>query len=149
MQGGEIMSELITNNADVNTEEFPERVQGVYGLWYKKDENDIYYLDIEDEELDEDELYINPWGDAHARYLKEHKKVFYYSLITKGELRKYLAQISEDASNRYSLIVKQMADADPTITEELKETEQLTWVARMNNICSRAREIVNSELIYS
>jgi hypothetical protein len=146
------MSEIKAINTNSSTDEFPERVQGVHGLWYKKDENDIYYLDIDDDNDDdmaEDESYINPWGDAHARYLKAHRKVFYYSLITKGEFRKYLVQISEDASDRYNLIVKQMAYADPAITEELKETDLMAWLGRMNNICSCAREIVNSELIYT
>lgn len=34
------------------------------------------------------------------------------------------------------------------ITEELKRQDQLEWVCRMNNIRSRAEEIVTAELIY-
>lgn len=34
------------------------------------------------------------------------------------------------------------------ITEELKATDQMEWVRRMNNIQERVTEIVNNELIY-
>ena len=34
------------------------------------------------------------------------------------------------------------------ITEELKATDQMEWVRRMNNIRERVTEIVNNELIY-
>ena len=34
------------------------------------------------------------------------------------------------------------------ITEQLKASNQLEWVARMNNIRSRATEVVNNEVIH-
>ena len=34
------------------------------------------------------------------------------------------------------------------ITEQLKAENQMEWVARMNNICNRAIEIVNNNIIY-
>ena len=44
-------------------------------------------------------------------------------------------------------LVKQIAEAEG-ITEQLKAENQMEWVGRMNNIRSRAIEVVNSELIY-
>lgn len=41
----------------------------------------------------------------------------------------------------FSLLVKQMAERDG-VTEQLKAENQLKWVARMNNIRSRATESV-------
>ena len=35
------------------------------------------------------------------------------------------------------------------VTEELKATDQMLWVQKINNIHNRATEIVNSELIYT
>ena len=44
-------------------------------------------------------------------------------------------------------LVKQMAESEG-VTEQLKADNQMEWVVRMNNICCRATEIVNNELIY-
>ena len=35
------------------------------------------------------------------------------------------------------------------VTEELKINNQMEWVGRMNNIRSRAKEVINNELIFS
>lgn len=35
-----------------------------------------------------------------------------------------------------------------SVTEQLKADNQMEWVARMNNIRSRATEMVNAELIF-
>ena len=35
------------------------------------------------------------------------------------------------------------------LTEQLKAGNQMMWVRKMNNICNRATEIVNAELIYT
>ena len=35
------------------------------------------------------------------------------------------------------------------VSEQLKAENQMEWVGRINNIRSRATEIVNAELIYS
>ena len=41
-----------------------------------------------------------------------------------------------------------MAERDG-VTEQLKAENQMLWVRKMNNICNRATEIVNVELIYN
>ena len=35
------------------------------------------------------------------------------------------------------------------VTEAFKAADQMEWVRRMNNVQNRAREIVNSQLIYN
>ena len=45
-------------------------------------------------------------------------------------------------------LVKQMAER-AGVTEQLKADNQMEWVGRMNNIRSRATEIVNAELIFA
>ena len=48
----------------------------------------------------------------------------------------------------YDRLVKQLAEKEG-ITEQLKETDQIEWIRRMNNITNRAKEIVCNELIYT
>ena len=60
----------------------------------------------------------------------------------------YLAGIEEQTQKRFERIVEQMAESEG-ITEQLKATHQVAWVGEMNNIWSRAREVVNAKLIYN
>ena len=90
---------------------------------------------------------IGVWEQRHARYLKQHHKIIYMNLLTSGKLNDYLFDIENQAQNMFLQIVKQLAKSEG-ITEELKAKDQTEWVAQMNNVCYRAREIVNSKLIY-
>lgn len=90
---------------------------------------------------------IGVWGQQHKRYLKEHKRVTYTTLLTSGKLNGYLADIDRESEEMFSRLVKQMAEAEG-VTEQLKLDNQLEWVRRMNNIRNRAIEIVNTNLIY-
>ena len=97
---------------------------------------------------EEDQQPIGVWGQRHWRYLKEHRRATYATLLTSGKLNGYLADIDRQAEELFSRLVKQMAEAEG-ITEHLKADNQMEWVRRMNNIRNRAMEIVNSELIYA
>ena len=90
---------------------------------------------------------IGVWGQRHLRYLKQHRKVFYTNLLTSGKLDSYLADIDKQAEDMFFRLVEQMAEREG-VTEQLKAENQIEWVGRMNNICSRAAEIVNAELIF-
>ncbi len=90
---------------------------------------------------------IGLWGQRHLRYIKQHHKVQYTNLLTSGNLNGYLADIDKQAEDMFSRLVNQMAERDG-VTELLKADNQMEWVARMNNIRSRATEIINSDLIY-
>ena len=96
---------------------------------------------------EEDQQPIGVWGQRHWRYLKEHRRATYATLLTSGKLNGYLADIDRQEEELFSRLVKQMAEAEG-ITEHLKADNQMEWVRRMNNIRNRAMEIVNSELIY-
>lgn len=105
------------------------------------------YLIAGDDEPEEDQP-IGIWGQRHLRYLKEHRRVRYANLLTNGELNAYLADIDRQAEALFLRIVKQMADAEG-ITEKLKVSDQMEWVRRMNNVRSRAFEIVEADIIYT
>ena len=96
---------------------------------------------------DEEEQPIGVWGQRYLRYIKQHRKVLYLNLLTSGKLNAYLADLDKQAEEMFSRLVKQMAENEG-VTEQFKADNQVEWVARMNNIRSRATEIVNNDLIY-
>ena len=96
---------------------------------------------------DEEEQSIGLWGQRHLRYIKQHRKVLYLNLLTSGKLNGYLADINKQAEDMLFRLVKQMAEREG-VTEQLKADNQMEWVARMNNIRSRATETVNHDIIY-
>ena len=95
----------------------------------------------------EEECPIGIWGQRRLNYLKHHRKVLYYNLLTSGRLHSHLADIEEQAQNLFSRLVKEYAEKEG-ITEQLKATDQMKWVQRMNNIRERVIEIVNTEAIF-
>ena len=97
---------------------------------------------------EETEANIGFWGMRHKRYLKQNHKVRYYNLLTSGKLNSYLADIKQQAQQLFLRLVKQMAEREG-VTEKLKADNQMAWVARMNDIRSRATEVVNTDLIYT
>lgn len=97
---------------------------------------------------DEENKPIGLWGQRHARHLKQNHKVLYMNLLTSGKLSSYLADIDKQAEDMFFRLVKQMVKREG-VTEQLKADNQMKWVARINNIRSRATEIVNNEIIYN
>ena len=83
-------------------------------------------------------------GAAHKRYLQEHKRATYTTLLTSDKLNSYLADINEQAEEMFSRLVEQMAEREG-VTEQLRADSQMEWVGAMNSIRHRATEIVNSE----
>jgi hypothetical protein len=96
---------------------------------------------------EEKEANIGIWAMQHKRYLKQHHKVLYYNLLTRGKLNSYLADIEQQAQQLFLRLVKDFAEKE-NVTEELKATDMMLWVRNMNNIRNRATEIVCAELIY-
>ncbi len=90
---------------------------------------------------------IGIWGQRHKDYLLENHRLFYYNLLTTDKLNSYLHEIDVSAKEMYDRLIKQMAEQEG-VTEQLKAENQMEWVGRMNNIRSRATEIVNKEIIY-
>ena len=104
------------------------------GLWYEL-QGDYYIpcLILPEEENQP----VGIWGQRHARYLKEHRKVLYVNLLTSGKLNSHLAEIDKQAEDMFLRLVKEMAEREG-VSEKLKATDQMAWVQRMNNIRNRA-----------
>ena len=97
---------------------------------------------------EEKKANIGAWAMRHKRYLKQNHKVRYYNLLTSGKLNSYLADIEQQAQDLFSRLVKDLAEKE-NVTENLKATDQMLWVRKMNNIRNRATEIVNADIIYA
>lgn len=65
-----------------------------------------------------------------------------------GQLDTHLREIDRAANEMFAQLTEQMASAE-SVTEALKAADQIEWVRRTNSIRKRAREIVDSELIYN
>jgi len=115
------------------------------GLWYEL-QGDYYIPCLKLPE--EKQQHIGIWGQRHLRYIKQNRKVLYLNLLTSGKLNGYLADLDKQAEEMFSRLVKQMAERE-CVTEKLKVDNQMEWVGRMNNIRSRATEIVNHDIIYN
>lgn len=94
----------------------------------------------------EEERPIGVWGQRRLHYLKHHRKVLYYNLLTSGKLHSHLADVEEQAQNLFSRLVKEHAEKEG-VTEQLKSTDQMKWVQKMNNIREYADELVAKEVI--
>lgn len=97
---------------------------------------------------EEEQQSIGVWGQRHLRYIKQNRKVLYLNLLTSGKLNGYLADLDKQAEEMFSRLVEQMAEREG-VTEQLKADNQMEWVGCMNNIRSRAIEIVNIDFIYT
>ncbi len=116
------------------------------GLCYEMKED--YYIPCLTLPAEKENKPIGIWGQRHKRYLKEHRKATYTTLLTSGRLNSYLSDIDEQAEEMFSRLVKQMAESEG-VTEQLKVVDQMLWVQRMNNIAAKARDVVNADLIYA
>ena len=79
--------------------------------------------------------------------MKQNHKVRYYNLLTSGKLNSYLVDIEQQAQDLFLRLVNDLAEKE-NVTEKLKATDMMLWVQKMNNICNRATEIVNADIIY-
>ena len=97
---------------------------------------------------EQDSRPIGLWGQQHLRYIKRCRPILYTNMLTKCKLNEYLADIDEQAQKIYNELVQSFAKEEGC-TEQLKATNQMLWVRKMNNAVQRAREVVNAEIIYN
>lgn len=97
---------------------------------------------------EEEQQPIGVWGQRHRRYLKEHHRATYATLLTSGKLNGYLADIDRQAEEMFSRLVKQLAEKE-SVTKALKAENQMLWVQKMNSIRNTAMEVVSNDLIYA
>ena len=115
------------------------------GLWYELWGD--YYIPCLELPTEKEERHIGVWGQRHLRYIREHKKALYTSLLTSGRLHSYLADVEEQAQELFDRLMKQRAEREG-ITETLKTDNQMEWVQRMNALRLAVTETVNADVIF-
>lgn len=103
---------------------------------------------VPDLHLDDELRPIGRWGRLRRDYLKGNRPGFYSCLILNGTLWSHLADINEQAHEQIEYLVEQLKISEG-LTEKLKADNPLEWTRRMNNLRSRAEEIVKDELIFA
>ena len=95
---------------------------------------------------EQDSRPIGLWGQQRLRYIRRSRPILYTNLLTKCKLNEYLADIDEQAQKMYDELVQSFAKEEGC-TEQLKATNQMLLVRKMNNVTQRAREVVFAEII--
>ena len=90
----------------------------------------------------------NRFAEKRRRYLREYRDGIYTGMLLTGKLDEHLKEIGDTAQEMFDQLVEQMKKAEG-VTERLKTENQMEWVGRMNNIRSRAEEIILHELVYA
>ncbi len=112
---------------------------------HKHQYGDYYFPDISASDSHTD---IGHYGRMRKAYLEEHRPGLYTRLILSGKLYDHLAETDQVCRDRMKRMIAQLAEAEG-INEQLKVSDQLGWISRMNSIRSQAEEIVLQEIIYS
>ena len=90
---------------------------------------------------------VGIWGQRRKHYLKTQRGSLYNALLLSGKLDDHLVEVDTQAEAMFFQSVEQLAEQEG-ITEQLKTENQMEWVGRMNNVRSRAEEVICNELIY-
>jgi len=89
---------------------------------------------------------MGKYARMRLRYLKEHHPALYTSLLFSGKLGEHKLEIEASAQAMMETIVSRLK-TECGITEELKATDQMRWVAEMESIWVSAEEEVQQDLI--
>lgn len=113
-------------------------------------ENGIHYTLVVDYYFPTCTLDSKPvsgkWAAMYERYLSEEHPHEYTRLIWTNELAGLLQSVQWECEERLEVLVRQMAEAEG-VNAALKASDQMSWVGAMNNIRSRAEEIVIHEMM--
>ena len=75
---------------------------------------------------------VGRFGMMYHDYLRTHKRVTYSELMLSGKLKDHIEGIDRQAEDMFSQLVNRMKQ-DEGITEQLKATDQMEWMRRMNS----------------
>ena len=81
---------------------------------------DYYYPCL----IAEEKPLLSKYGRMREQYLKEHKRVLYYTLLTSGKLYEHLAEIDTSACDMAEYLIKEMARKQG-VTEQLKAVDMM------------------------
>ena len=96
---------------------------------------------------DKERFNIGKYGLLRLEYIKKYKLGLYFDLLVNDNLNEYLHVIDITVMEKVQKLIKELAEKE-SISEQLKENNQMLWVSKMNNIKNIAEEIILKEYIY-
>ena len=90
---------------------------------------------------------IGKYGLLRLNYIKKEKLGLYFDLLVNDKLNEYLHNIDTIVMEKVQKLIKELAEKE-NITEELKSSNQMLWIGKINNIKNVVEEIVLNEYIY-
>lgn len=114
------------------------------GITYNLGADELYYPALEIPEVTHYD--IGKFGRMRGKFLKEYRHSEYMKLFLSGELNQYLHEFEEECNEMMNQIVERMKMKEG-VTEELKAKDQMKWEGMMNNIRTRAEEVVVREVM--
>ena len=90
---------------------------------------------------------IVKYGLLRLEYIKKYKLGLYFDLLVNDNLNEYLRNIDTIVMEKMQKLIKELTEKE-NITEELKSSNQMLWIGKMNNIKNRVEEIILKEYIY-
>ncbi|MFQ6913703.1 TnpV protein [Erysipelatoclostridium sp. DFI.2.3] len=96
----------------------------------------------------ENKIQLGKYGMMRRNYLQQNRPILFTNLLTSQTLNQHLMEIEETANQRKELLMEQLMK-QMEVTEALKESNQMEWIQRMNNIEEMIHEMITRELIYS
>ena len=90
---------------------------------------------------------IGKYGLLRLNYIKKYKLGLYFDLLASDKLNEYLHNIDTIVMEKVQKLIKELTEKE-NITEELKISNQMLWIGKMNNIRNMVEEIVLKDYIY-
>ena len=96
---------------------------------------------------DKEQYNIGKYGLLRLNYMKKEKLGLYFDLLVNDKLNEYLHNIDTTVMEKVQKLIKELPEKE-NITEELKSSNQMQWIGKINNIKNMVEEIVLKEYIY-
>ena len=106
---------------------------------------DYYIPDLAIDDQPDKEIGI--YGRMRERYLEDRHPGRYSYMLLHGKLVPHLLEIDMAAQYYLDTMIPRMA-ATAGVTEELKASNQMAWIGRMNAIHAQVDEMIRTDLIY-
>ena len=97
---------------------------------------------------DKERFSIGKYGLLRLNYIKKYKLGLYFDLLVNDKLNEYLHNVDTIVMEKVQKLIKELAEKE-NITEELKSSNQMLWIDKMNNIKNIAEEVILKEYIYA
>ena len=90
---------------------------------------------------------IGKYGLLRLNYIKKYKLGLYFDLLVNDKLNEYLHNIDTTVMEKAQKLINELSEKE-NIIEKLKDSNQMLWISKMNNIKNIAEEIILKEYIY-